>query len=188
MKNNKILFIASLMAMLAAVSQAEARAAVRPVDAAELSATTKTKGKVNKVKVGYSFDHFAENAKVSRLFVSDEMLATMHSAGQLKSSHWNFDRIVQRMTSLLSLHTHSRSTTLVFRKDYNEVLKEKDYEQLYYLRDGNIQMVVFGIRAGGKKLKEILIFRFRDNYCSRVVQLTGDLNTDDIPVLLKLRK
>jgi hypothetical protein len=48
--------------------------------------------------------------------------------------------------------------------------------------------MVFGIRGKGRKLKELLIFRFRDDYCSRVVQLTGELTTDDIGNIIKLNK
>jgi hypothetical protein len=52
----------------------------------------------------------------------------------------------------------------------------------------NVEIIVFGIRSKGRKLKELLIFRFRDNYCSRVVQLTGELTTDDIGNIIKLNK
>jgi hypothetical protein len=56
------------------------------------------------------------------------------------------------------------------------------------LNANNVEIIVFGIRGKGRKLKELLIFRFRDDYCSRVVQLTGELTTDDIGNIIKLNK
>jgi hypothetical protein len=56
------------------------------------------------------------------------------------------------------------------------------------LSANNVEIMVFGIRGKGRKLKELLIFRFRDDYCSRVVQLTGELTTDDIGNIIKLNK
>jgi hypothetical protein len=56
------------------------------------------------------------------------------------------------------------------------------------LSANNVEIIVFGIRGKGRKLKELLIFRFRDDCCSRVVQLTGELTTDDIGNIIKLNK
>ena len=56
------------------------------------------------------------------------------------------------------------------------------------LSANNVEITIFGIRGKGRKLKELLIFLFRDDYCSRVVQLTGELTTDDIGNIIKLNK
>ena len=64
----------------------------------------------------------------------------------------------------------------------------KEYELLMQLNSNNVEIIVFGVRGKGRELNELLIFRFRDNYCSRVVQLTGKLTTDDIGNIVKLNK
>ena len=138
-------------------------------------------------KVGFSFDHLAGNQKVQRTFVSGEML-TIAREQLLKNDRWEFKHVVDRLSSVLALHTHSRSTTATIRSNYEAVSKMKDYELLMQLSVDNVEIIVFGIRSKGRKLKELLIFRFRDNYCSRVVQLTGELTTDDIGNIIKLNK
>lgn len=141
----------------------------------------------SKPKVGYSFDRLAENPKVARLFVSEEMLSAA-KAEVLKSDRWNFSQVAERLTSILVMHTHSRSTTESIRKDYQNVSKMKQYDLLMQLRSGNVDIMVFGIRGRNRDLSELLIFRFRDHYCSRVVQMTGKLSIDDIANIIKLHK
>ena len=140
-----------------------------------------------KPKVGFSFDHLAGNKKVQRTFVSGEMLSIAREQ-LLKNDRWEFKHVVDRLTSVLALHTHSRSTTATIRSNYEAVSALKDYELLMQLSANNVEITIFGIRGKGRKLKELLIFRFRDDYCSRVVQLTGELTTDDIGNIIKLNK
>ena len=137
--------------------------------------------------MAFSFDHLAGNPKVQRTFVSGEMLAIAREQ-LLKNDRWEFKHVVDRLSSVLALHTHSRSTTATIRNNYEAVSKIKDYELLMQLSVDNVEIIVFGIRGKGRKLNELLIFRFRDNYCSRVVQLTGELTTDDIGTIIKLNK
>ena len=141
----------------------------------------------SKPKVGFSFDHLAGNQKVQRTFVSGEMLSIAREQ-LIKNDRWEFKHVVDRLTSVLTLHTHSRSTTATIRSNYEAVSALKDYELLMQLSANNVEIMVFGIRGKGRKLKELLIFRFRDDYCSRVVQLTGELTTDDIGNIIKLNK
>ena len=138
-------------------------------------------------KVAYSFDHLASNKKVTRLFISNEMLSAAN-ASLVKSDRWEFSHIVDRLTSVLTTHTHSVSTTATLRRDYEKVSQMKEYELLMQLNSNNVEIIVFGVRGKGRELNELLIFRFRDNYCSRVVQLTGKLTTDDIGNIVKLNK
>jgi hypothetical protein len=63
-----------------------------------------------------------------------------------------------------------------------------DYELLLHQRVENTDVIVFGVRKKGRTLSELLIFRFRDDYCSRVVQMTGELSIDDIAKIIKLNK
>jgi hypothetical protein len=138
-------------------------------------------------RVAYSFDHLAGNKKVTRLFISDEMLSAAN-ASLVKSDRWEFSHIVDRLTSVLTMHTHSTSTTARIRQDFEKVSQMKDYELLMQLNSENVEIIVFGVRGRGRELNELLIFRFRDSYCSRVVQLTGKLTTDDIGNIIKLNK
>ena len=57
------------------------------------------------VKVYYSFDHYANNSKVARSFVSEDMLEAASRSGALKSSAWDVSGVVSRLKSLLSLHS-----------------------------------------------------------------------------------
>ncbi len=138
-------------------------------------------------KVAYSFDHYADNKKVTRLFISDEMLSVAN-ASLVKSDRWEFSKIVDRLSSILTMHTHSTSTTASIRQDYEKVAKMKEYELLMQFTQNDVEIIVFGVRGKGRELKELLIFRFRNTYCSRVVQLTGKLSTDDIGNIIQLNK
>ena len=135
--------------------------------------------------VGYSFDYLADNSKVARLYVSKDMLASAHASGLLKSSQWDFSKVVGNATGLLVLHTHSQSTTTRIRNDYRAVLKDKHYEMVYQIRSQNTEIMVFGIRNKQNGFKELLFFRFRDSYCSRVVQITGNFTSKDIATVIK---
>lgn len=143
--------------------------------------------KDSRPEVGYSFDHHADNPKIERLFVSEEMLTILRSQ-IIQSDHWEFSQVVDRLSSILTMHTHSRSTTDVIRSDYQKVLTSKTYELLMHQSSKTTNVIVFGVRKKGIKLSELLIFRFRDNYCSRVVQLTGELTIHDIANIIKLNK
>ncbi len=138
-------------------------------------------------KVGFSFDHLADNQKVTRLYVSEEMLSVAR-AQLMKPDHWEFSHVVDRLTSILTMHTHSRSTTATIRGNYKTVSTMEDYELLLHQHVEKTDVIVFGVRKKGRALSELLIFRFRDDYCSRVVQMTGELTIDDIAKIIKLNK
>ena len=55
-------------------------------------------------KVAFSFDHLAGNPKVQRTFVSGEMLAIAREQ-LLKNDRWEFKHVVDRLSSVLALHT-----------------------------------------------------------------------------------
>jgi len=142
----------------------------------------------NPEKVYYSFNHYAANPKMNRTFVSKEMLQAAGSAGAFKSSAYDISSVVSRLTSLLSMHTHSRSTTKNVRADFAKVSQMNQYDHILQNKYGNVELHIFCHRRSGKKIDELLVFRFRDTYCSRVIQLTGDLRTDDIARILKMSK
>ena len=138
-------------------------------------------------KVEFSFDHLADNPKVTRLYVSEEMLSVAR-AQLMKPDYWEFSHVVDRLTSILTMHTHSRSTTATIRGNYKTVSTMEDYELLLHQHVEKTDVIVFGVRKKGRELSELLIFRFRDDYCSRVVQMTGELTIDDIAKIIKLNK
>jgi len=140
------------------------------------------------VRVYYSFDHYANNPKMQRSFISEDMLKAAAKTNALKSSAWDVSDVASRLTSLLSLHTHSRSTTKLVRKDLEKVSALTDYERLMHTKQNNVELVVFCHRTRGKNISELLIFRFRDDYCSRVFQLTGKLSTNDIATIIQMHK
>ncbi|MDE7379194.1 MAG: DUF4252 domain-containing protein [Paraprevotella sp.] len=141
------------------------------------------------VKVYYSFDHYANQPLMTRSFVSEDMLEAASHTGLLKSSAWDVSGVVSRLKSLLSLHTHSNSTTKNVRKDLEKVSALPAYERMMHTCSGRTELVVFCHRRGrGKDIDELLIFKFRDGYCSRVIQLTGKLRADDIAAILKMSK
>lgn len=138
------------------------------------------------VKVYYSFDHYADNAKVKRTFVSGDMLKAAVGSSVLQSSAWDVSTVASRLTSLLSLHTHSVSTTKLVRKDLERVSAKRDYERVMHSTWDDKELIVFCHRGHGKNIEELLVFKFRDNYCSRVIQMTGKLRISDITNILKL--
>ncbi len=140
------------------------------------------------IKVYYSFDHYANNQKVQRTFISGDMLQAARGTKLLESSVWDVNDVVTKLTSLLSLHTHSRSTTTMVRKDLTNVSGMKNYERIMHTRNDNIELIVFGHHTRGDNYDEILVFRFRDTYCSRVIQFTGKLQIKDLTSILKLAK
>lgn len=141
------------------------------------------------VKVYYSFDHYANNPNMARGFVSEDMLKAATSTGLLQSTAWDLSQVVSRLKSVLTLHTHSRSTTKQVRQDLEKVSSRPAYERLMHTRFDNSEFVVFCHRKGrSKDLDELLIFKFRDNYCSRVIQLTGKIRVSDITSILKMSK
>lgn len=141
------------------------------------------------VHVYYSFDHYAQNGKVARSYISEAMIDAAARSGKLNHSTWNLQGVASRLTSLLLMHTHSRSTTRSFREDYKKVAQPGgDYECLLSEDSGDIRLVVFAHRGKGKTISELLIFRFRSDYCTRVVQLTGKLRESDISEILRMTK
>lgn len=143
-----------------------------------------TESTLTGAKVHYSFDRYANNTKVSRTYISGEMLQAAGSTTVWKSSAWDISRVASRLTSLLSLHTHSVSTTKSVRQDMQKVMGMKAYEEYMNTESGNIKVVVFCHRGKGKTIDELIVFRFRSNYCSRVIQLTGKLTAADIAAII----
>lgn len=140
------------------------------------------------VKVFYSFDHYANNKKMMRTYVSEEMLSAAKRTNMLQSSAWNVSGVVDRLTSLLALHTHSRSTTQSVRKDLERVQAKKEYERVMHSHWDDKEIVVFVHRTHGKSISELLIFKFRSDYCSRIIQLTGKLRTTDISAIIRMNE
>lgn len=140
------------------------------------------------VHVSYTFDHYAQNGKVARSYISEAMIDAAVKSGKLNHSTWGLQGVASRLTSLLLMHTHSRSTTKSFKEDYKNVARSSDYECLLSEDSGDIRLVVFAHRSKGRTIGELLIFRFRSDYCTRVVQLTGKLRESDIPEILKMTK
>lgn len=138
-------------------------------------------------KVRFSFDAYANHPKVQRTYVSQEMLSAALASGTLKNGTWDITHIVQRLTSLLSLHTHSRSTSQMMRSTMEQLSKKKQYELLMQTQAKNAEIVAFCHRAGRDKIDEIVVFRFRDGYCGRIIQITGDLRSEDVLRLMKLK-
>ena len=140
------------------------------------------------VKVYYSFDHYANNSKMARTYVSEEMLQAAKRTNMLQSSVWNVSGVVDRLTSLLALHTHSRSTTRSVRKDLERVSANKAYERVMHSLWDDQEIVVFIHRTHGKNVSELLVFKFRSDYCSRIIQLTGKLRTTDISAIIRMKE
>lgn len=159
---------------------APAEATTAPAKATVIFAETK--------KVYYSFNRYAANPKMDRTYVSKEMLQAAGSAGAFKSSAFDISPVASRLTSLLSMHTHSRSTTNCVRQDLAKVSQMIQYDHIMQKKSNDTELYIFCHRRNGKKIDELLVFRFRDTYCSRVIQLTGDLRTDDIAAILKMSK
>lgn len=136
----------------------------------------------------YSFDQYAQNTKVSRTYISETMLEAAARSGSLKSDTWNLGKVLPRLTGVLMLHTHSRSTTKSFRNDQKKVSQMAEYECLMSTRADNVELQVFVRRSRGKTIQELLVFRFRDDYCTRVIQLTGKLRDSDIAEIIKMSK
>lgn len=136
--------------------------------------------------VAYSFDHYATNSKMERSFISESMLQAMARAGKLNFSHWNVTALAPRLTSVLSLHTHSRSTTKLVRADVQKVVARKKYDCVLQTSQGDVEIYVYA-RRRRKVIAELIIFRFRSDYCSRVFQLTGSMKDGDVAALMKLR-
>lgn len=138
-------------------------------------------------KVRFSFDAYADHPKVKRTYVSQEMLAAALASGTLKNGTWDITHIASRLTSLLSLHTHSRSTSQMMRETMQQLSKKKQYELLIHTYAKTAEILAFCHRAGRNKIDEIVVFRFRDGYCGRIIQITGDLRSEDVMLLMKLK-
>ena len=149
-----------------------------------ISAEASSKSRPN---VRFSFDAYADHPKVKRVFVSQEMLAAALASGTLKNGTWDITHIVQRLTSLLSLHTHSKSTSQQMRATMRELSKKKQYELLMQTHAKNAEIVAFCHRTSRNKIDEIVVFRFRDGYCGRIIQITGALRSEDVLLLMKLK-
>lgn len=141
------------------------------------------------VKVYYSFDHYANNPKVTRTFISGDMLQAATGSKLIKNSTYNVSAVASRLTSLLSLHSHSVSTSKLVRNDMEKIASMKAYERLMQTTIDNREIHVFVHRSRGKSnIDELVIFKFRDGYCSRIIQMTGKLKTSDISAILNLTK
>lgn len=140
------------------------------------------------VKVFYSFDHYANNSKMARTYVSGEMLQAAKNSNMLQSNVWDVSGVISRLTSLLALHTHSRSTTASVRKDMERVTAKKEYERVMHSQWDDKEIAVYVHRTHGKNISELLIFKFRSNYCSRIIQLTGKLRTTDIAAIIRMNE
>lgn len=173
-----------LLSFLIMLVAALAPAAVSAKDAPEMSYIDAT----SKVKVYYSFDHYANNPKVTRTYVSGDMLNAVSGTKLQKNSTYNVSGVVSRLTGLLSLHTHSVSTSKRMRQDMEKIAAMKAYERLMQTVIDNREIHVFAHRTGKTGLDELVIFKFRDGYCGRVIQLTGKLKTSDIAAILNLTK
>ena len=172
----RLLFLFCLLTMLPTENRAlSPRAAEKPT-------FTLTEGGA---KVYYSFDHYAENPKMSRSFISGEMLKVASHSKLWKSSAWSISSVANRLTSVLSLHTHSMSTTKKVQEDMKKVSKIKAYELYMQTYWNDIKLIVFCHRGKGKVIEELLIFKFRSNYWSRVMQLTGKIQPEDITNIIK---
>ncbi len=66
-----------------------------------------------------------------------------------------------------------------------KVSKIKAYELYMQTYWNDIKLIVFCHRGKGKVIEELLIFKFRSNYCSRVMQLTGKIQPEDITNIIK---
>lgn len=138
-------------------------------------------------KVRFSFDAYADHPKVKRVYVSQEMLTAALASGTLKNGTWDITHIASRLTSLLSLHTHSRSTSQMMRETMQQLSKKKQYDLLIHTYAKTAEILAFCHRAGRNKIDEIVVFRFRDGYCGRIIQITGDLRSEDVMLLMKLK-
>ena len=156
------------------------------MDAEPLSVSAEASSK-DRPKVRFSFDAYANHPKVKRVFVSQEMLAAALASGTLKNGTWDITHIVQRLTSLLSLHTHSKSTSQQMRATMQELSRKKQYELLIHTYAKTAEILAFCHRSGKNKIDEIVVFRFRDGYCGRIIQITGDLRSEDVMLLMKLK-
>ena len=179
MKKNTITLILFLLCVGATVFPLRTAATPLPVSA---EASSKSRPKVR-----FSFDAYADHPKVKRVFVSQEMLAAALASGTLKNGTWDITHIVQRLTSLLSLHTHSKSTSQQMRATMQELSKKKQYELLIHTYAKTAEILAFCHRSGRDKIDEIVVFRFRDGYCGRIIQITGDLRSEDVMLLMKLK-
>lgn len=133
-----------------------------------------------------SFDHYATNEKMLRSYISKNMIKAMERAGKLKFDHWDVSALLPRLTSILSMHTHSRSTSQLVRKDMKKAYGNSKLERVLHTKQNNVELVVFCHRER-KTIKEIIIFRFRDDYCGRIFQITGNLSDDDLMKLMKFK-
>lgn len=138
------------------------------------------------MKVGYSFDHYANNRNMQHTFISAEMLKAANATNQWKSSAWDISKVASRLTGLLSLHTHSVSTAKMVRKDWKMVDKMRIYEKYIQTNwNGNVELIAYCRKGRGHTIEELIIFKFRDSYCARVIQLTGKLRPEDINHIIR---
>lgn len=174
----------SLIFFLIMLAFSLAPAATSARDVPEMSLIDAT----SKVKVYYSFDHYANNPKVTRTYISGDMLNAATGTNLLKNSTYNVSNVAARLTGLLSLHTHSVSTSKNLRQDMEKVASMKAYERLMQTVIDNREIHVFAHRTGKTGIDELIVFKFRDGYCGRVIQMTGKLKTSDIAAILNLTK
>lgn len=136
-------------------------------------------GKDVRPNVNYSFDHYANNKKVAHVYVSETLLETVAHNGGLDNSFVDLDWVLKRLTGVLMLHTHSRSTTKSFRSDEEKLRRAGAYEKMMHNRSGTEEVIVYCHMKKRDVMDEIVIFKFKDDYCTRVVQLTGKFRPSD---------
>ena len=169
--------ILAATALMCCPIAAAADAAPEPLAAADATAQP---------KVGYSFDHYANNPKMQRTYISADMLRAANATKVFESSAWDISHVVSRLTGLLGLHTHSVSTTKQVRNDQRAIDKMKTYEKYIHSNwQTGVEIVVYCRHGRGHNIEELIIFKFRSNYCSRVIQLTGKLRPEDIASIIK---
>lgn len=180
--------LALLVLAFALPASAGARRVPDRVPAAEAEAAGAAQPvlKIDGPKVHYSFDRYAGNANVVCKFISEGMLRSAQKTSLASSGTWDFNQVINRLTSLLTLHTHSTSVTRQLREDLRKVSAKKQYELIMHSRENGKEIYVFRHPRGKGKMDELLIFRFRNTYCSRVVQLTGDLKDADVERILRM--
>ncbi len=139
-----------------------------------------------RVKVGYSFDHYANNSNMQHTYISEDMLRAAGTTSVWKSSAWNISQVANRLTGVLSLHTHSYSTTQKVHQDQQRIDKMRIYEKYIHTNwNDGVELVVYCRKGRGRTIEELVIFKFKNSYCSRVIQLTGKLRPEDITSIIR---
>ncbi len=136
-------------------------------------------------KVGYSFDSYASDPKVLRTYISGKILQTAVDNTVWRSSIWDINNVAPRLTGMLSFVTRSQTVTARIRKDCAQVMNMKEYEEYMSTESHSGKVVVFCRRGRGKTIDELLVFKFRSDHYSSVLQITGKIQVADIPTIIR---